>query len=60
MQNPDRNGRDEEIDHRVEAVGDIENVDHRVAISGVEGQAPTCINKTAVVLNVSTRVSKPI
>ena len=58
MQNPDRNGCDEEVDHRVDAVRDIENVDHRVAVSGVEAQAPTCNNKTAIVLNVSTSVSK--
>ena len=53
MQNPDRNGRDEEVDHRVEAAGDIENVGHREAVSA-PAQAPTCINKTTVVLNVST------
>ena len=55
MQNPDRNGSDEEVDHSVDAVGDIENVGHRQAVSALT-QATTCINKTVVILNVSTSV----
>ena len=55
MQNPDRNGCDEEVNHRVDDVGGIENVDHREAVSA-PAQAPTCIDKTGVLLNVSTSV----